>query len=132
MTEEVQKENKMGYMPIPKLLFTMSMPMIISMLVQALYNVVDSAFVAQLNEDALTAVSMAFPVRESTGERGNGSGCTARTRRRKDLTADFMSICVHPSTGLGATGSGGRKYYFRRTPGGRISGQRRQTTHIPA
>lgn len=52
----------MGYMPIPKLLFTMSMPMIISMLVQALYNVVDSAFVAQLNEDALTAVSMAFPV----------------------------------------------------------------------
>lgn len=62
MTEEIQQENKMGYMPIPKLLFTMSMPMIISMLVQALYNVVDSAFVAQLNEDALTAVSMAFPV----------------------------------------------------------------------
>ncbi len=62
MTEEIQKENKMGYMPIPKLLFTMSMPMIISMLVQALYNVVDSAFVAQLNEDALTAVYMAFPV----------------------------------------------------------------------
>ena len=62
MTEEIQKENKMGYMPIPKLLFTMSMPMIISMLVQALYNVVDRAFVAQLNEDALTAVSMAFPV----------------------------------------------------------------------
>lgn len=59
---EVQNENKMGYMPIPKLLFTMSMPMIISMLVQALYNVVDSAFVAKLNEDALTAVSMAFPV----------------------------------------------------------------------
>ena len=48
MTEEVQSENKMGYMPIPKLLFTMSIPMIISMLVQALYNVVDSAFVAKL------------------------------------------------------------------------------------
>ena len=47
MTEEVQSENKMGYMPIPKLLFTMSIPMIISMLVQALYNVVDSAFVAK-------------------------------------------------------------------------------------
>lgn len=62
MAEEIQKENKMGYMPIPKLLFTMSMPMIVSMLVQALYNVVDSAFVAKLNEDALTAVSMAFPV----------------------------------------------------------------------
>lgn len=59
---EVQSENKMGYMPIPKLLFTMSIPMIISMLVQALYNVVDSAFVAKLSENALTAVSMAFPV----------------------------------------------------------------------
>lgn len=59
---EVQSENKMGYMPIPKLLFTMSLPMIISMLVQALYNVVDSAFVAKLSENALTAVSMAFPV----------------------------------------------------------------------
>lgn len=62
MAEEIQKENKMGYMPIPKLLFTMSIPMVISMLVQALYNVVDSAFVAKLNENALTAVSMAFPV----------------------------------------------------------------------
>lgn len=49
-------------MPVPKLLFTMSMPMIISMLVQALYNIVDSVFVAQVSENALTAVSMAFPV----------------------------------------------------------------------
>lgn len=55
-------ENKMGIMPIPKLLITMSLPMILSMLVQALYNVVDSVFVAQINEDALTAVSLAFPV----------------------------------------------------------------------
>ena len=56
------KENKMGIMPIPKLLISMSLPMIISMLVQALYNIVDSMFVAQLNEEALTAVSLAFPV----------------------------------------------------------------------
>lgn len=62
MTEVVQKENKMGYMPVPRLLFTMSMPMVISMLVQALYNVVDSVFVARISENALTAVSMAFPV----------------------------------------------------------------------
>ncbi len=62
MTEAVQKENKMGYMPVPRLLFTMSMPMVISMLVQALYNVVDSVFVARISENALTAVSMAFPV----------------------------------------------------------------------
>lgn len=56
------KENKMGVMPVGKLLISMSVPMMISMLVQALYNVVDSMFVAQLNENALTAVSLAFPV----------------------------------------------------------------------
>lgn len=59
---ETRQENKMGVMPIPKLLITMSLPMIMSMLVQALYNIVDSMFVAQLNENALTAVSLAFPI----------------------------------------------------------------------
>lgn len=54
-------ENKMGTMPIGKLLFNMSLPMMISMLVQALYNIVDSIFVSRICEDALTAVSMAFP-----------------------------------------------------------------------
>lgn len=62
MSDTNRQENKMGVMPIPKLLITMSLPMIVSMLVQALYNIVDSMFVAQLNEDALTAVSLAFPV----------------------------------------------------------------------
>lgn len=52
----------MGIFPIPKLLIAMSLPMIISMLVQAMYNVVDSVFVAQINENALTAVSLAFPI----------------------------------------------------------------------
>lgn len=55
-------ENKMGTMPIKKLLINMSLPIMISMLVQALYNVVDSIFVAQVSENALTAVSLAFPV----------------------------------------------------------------------
>lgn len=62
MSNTVAKENKMGIMPIPKLLISMSLPMIISMLVQALYNIVDSMFVAQMNEEALTAVSLAFPI----------------------------------------------------------------------
>jgi len=62
MSQEMQKGNKMGYMPIPKLLFEMSTPIIISMLVQALYNIVDSIFVAQVNEEALTAVSLVFPI----------------------------------------------------------------------
>lgn len=52
--------DKMGTMPVNKLLISMSLPMMISMLIQALYNVVDSIFVAKLSEDALTAVSMAF------------------------------------------------------------------------
>ncbi len=56
------KENKMGTMPIEKLLINISLPMMASMLIQALYNVVDSIFVAQINENALTAVSLAFPI----------------------------------------------------------------------
>lgn len=56
------KENKMGTMPVNKLLINMALPMMISMLVQALYNVVDSIFVARISEEALTAVSMAFPM----------------------------------------------------------------------
>lgn len=59
---EQAKENKMGVMPVNKLLITMSLPMVMSMLVQALYNVVDSIFVAKINENALTAVSLAFPI----------------------------------------------------------------------
>ena len=59
---EIQKENKMGVMPVGKLLFTMSLPIMISMLVQALYNVVDSMFVARVSENALTALSIAFPI----------------------------------------------------------------------
>ena len=56
------KENKMGVMPVNKLLITMSLPMMASMLIQALYNVVDSVFVAKIGEEAITALSLAFPV----------------------------------------------------------------------
>lgn len=55
-------ENKMGVMPVNKLLISMSFPMMISMLVQALYNIVDSIFVSQISEYALRAVSLAFPI----------------------------------------------------------------------
>lgn len=58
----IVEENKMGVMPVNKLLISMSLPMMVSMLVQALYNIVDSIFVARINEDALTAVSLAFPM----------------------------------------------------------------------
>ena len=71
---QIAKENKMGTMPVNKLLLNMAVPMIISMLVQALYNVVDSVFVAQLSEDALNAVSLAFPVQNLMISVGVGTG----------------------------------------------------------
>jgi hypothetical protein len=61
LSERIQpEENKMGVMPVNKLLLTMAWPMMVSMLVQAMYNVVDSIFVSRLSENALTAVSLAF------------------------------------------------------------------------
>ena len=74
MDQKAVKENKMGVMPVGKLLLSMSVPMMISMLVQALYNIVDSMFVAQLNENALTAVSLAFPVQNLMIAVGAGTG----------------------------------------------------------
>ena len=58
------KENKLGVMPINKLIWNMSLPIIASMLVQALYNIVDSIFVSMISEQALTAVSLAFPAQQ--------------------------------------------------------------------
>lgn len=62
MNEETPRENRMGTEHIPSLLMKMALPMMLSMLVQALYNVVDSIFVAKISEDALTALSVAFPL----------------------------------------------------------------------
>ena len=67
------QENKMGVMPCGKLLAGMAIPMMISMLVQAFYNVVDSIFVAQLSEDALNAVSLAFPLQNLMIAFGTGT-----------------------------------------------------------
>lgn len=72
--QEMPKENKMGTMPVNQLLISMSLPMMISMLVQALYNVVDSVFVARINENALTAVSLAFPIQSLMIALGGGTG----------------------------------------------------------
>ena len=59
---EARKENKMGIQPVGKLLVSMSLPVMVSMLIQALYNIVDSVFVSRISENALTAVSLAFPI----------------------------------------------------------------------
>ena len=67
-------ENKMGIMPVNKLLRTMAAPMVLSMLIGALYNVVDSLFVSHYGENALSAVSLAFPIQNVIIATGTGIG----------------------------------------------------------
>lgn len=80
----VQTENKMGTMPVNRLLVNISLPMVVSMLVQALYNIVDSIFVAQIDEYALTAVSLAFPLQNFmiAVAAGTGVGVNALLSKR--------------------------------------------------
>ena len=80
-------ENKMGTMPIGRLVFNMSLPMMISMLVQALYNIVDSIFVAKLSENALTAVSLAFPLQTLIIAVATGTGVGVNALLSKSLGA---------------------------------------------
>ncbi|MDE7405198.1 MAG: MATE family efflux transporter [Lachnospiraceae bacterium] len=82
---EMTKENKMGVMPVNKLLVSMSLPMMISMLVQALYNIVDSIFVSRINENALTAVSLAFPLQTLMIALGAGTGVGINALLSKSL-----------------------------------------------
>ena len=79
------QENKMGVMPVNKLLLNMSLPMMVSMLVQALYNIVDSIFVAKLSENALTAVSLAFPIQTLLIALGTGTGVGVNSLLSKQL-----------------------------------------------
>ena len=73
-TQQMTTENKMGTMPVGKLLIQISLPIMISMFVQALYNIVDSIFVAKLSTNALTAVSLAFPIQNLMISAGVGTG----------------------------------------------------------
>ena len=82
--ENIQ-ENKMGTQPIGRLMITMSLPIMISMLVQALYNIVDSIFVAKIHKDALTAVSMAFPIQTLMIAVGAGTGVGIKALLSKSL-----------------------------------------------
>ena len=110
-------ENKMGVLPVGRLLFTMAVPMMVSMLFQALYNVVDSVFVARLGQDALNAVSLAFPLQNLMIGVGSGTalGMNALLSRslgekkqdvvdRSANTGIFLSLCsaiVFAIVGLG-------------------------------
>ena len=100
------KENKMGVLPVGRLLATMALPMMISMLVQALYNVVDSVFISRLSENAFNAVGLAFPLQSLMIAVGAGTavGINALLSRslgekRQDMadraagTGIFLSLC---------------------------------------
>ena len=100
------QENKMGVLPVNKLLVSMSVPIMLSMLVQALYNIVDSVFVSRLSENALNAVSLAFPVQNLmiAVATGTGVGINALLSKslgekkfeRANLTASngvFLGVC---------------------------------------
>ncbi|MGI5958480.1 MAG: MATE family efflux transporter [Massiliimalia sp.] len=106
--QTVIQENKMGVLPVNRLLVSMSVPMVISMLVQALYNIVDSMFVAQISENALTAVSLAFPAQNLMIAVATGTGVGVNALLSKSLgeknferanqTADhaaFLGLCSY-------------------------------------
>ena len=82
---DVIEENRMGTMPVNKLLLSMSVPIMISMLIQALYNIVDSMFVAQISENALTAVSLAFPIQNLMIAISTGTGVGVNAYLSKSL-----------------------------------------------
>ena len=85
MATKTLQENKMSVMPVGKLLANMALPMIISMIVQALYNVVDSIYVSQISESAVTALSLAFPVQNMQIGFGVGIGVGINALLSKSL-----------------------------------------------
>lgn len=98
-TTAAKQENKMGTMPVGRLLFQMSLPMIISMVIQALYNIVDSMYVSQINENALTAVSLVFPMQNlmiaiATGTGVGINALLSRSLGEKDYK-NANSVALH-------------------------------------
>ena len=123
MAERTLASNKMGTMPVGKLLFTMALPLVISMLVQALYNVVDSIYVAKYSANAVTALSLAFPIQNlqigfSTGvavgmnsllSKSLGEGNREKANRAAGNGIFLMFIAVALFMVFGAFGAG--SYY---------------------
>ena len=100
-THTAAKGNKMGEMPIPSLLLNMSIPLMLSLLIQSLYNIVDSIFVAKISESALTATSLAYPVQilMIAGAVGTGVGVSSLLSRLVGSKQyDQANICA--TTGL--------------------------------
>ncbi len=97
----IVSENKMGVLPVKKLIIGMSLPMMISMLVQALYNVVDSMFVSKISEDALTGVTLAYPLQMLMISLGSGTGVGINALLSKSLgEKNFKNSDEAANTGL--------------------------------
>lgn len=97
----MEKENKMAVMPMPKLVVTMSLPLMLSLLIQSLYNIVDSIFVAKLSEEALTATSLVFPVQLLMIAVGVGTGVGVNAVLSKNIGAKNTAMIEHTAaTGL--------------------------------
>ena len=127
MQNQTLKENKMGVMPIGRLVVTMSLPIIISMLVQALYNIIDSIFVGMISQEALNAVSLAFPAQNlmiafATGSAVGVNALVSRALGAKDpeyanrvaTNGIFISFCCYVIFLLFAT-FGARTFYATQT-----------------
>lgn len=98
---ELKKENKMGVMPIGKLLYSMAIPMMISMMVQALYNVIDSIFVAKYSIEGLTAVSLAFPLQSLMIAMGAGTAVGINALLSRSLgEKNFKGVNKAANTGI--------------------------------
>ena len=108
MQNQAVQENKMGVMPIGKLVISMSLPIILSMLVQALYNIVDSMFVSMISQEALNAVSLAFPAQNlmigfATGTAVGINALVSRALGAKDpahanrvaMNGIFLTVCCY-------------------------------------
>ena len=109
----MKKENKMGVMPVGKLIISMSVPMMLSMLVQALYNIVDSIWVAKVSEDALTAVSLAFPIQNLMIGVATGTGVGINALLSRSLGAkDYEKVNTVASNGLFLSVLSGVLFFF--------------------
>lgn len=102
--QEMKKENKMGVMPVPQLVLSMSLPIMVSMLVQSLYNIVDGIFVARISEEALTATSIAYSAQilQIAVAVGTGVGVNALVSRRLGAK-DYDGVNQAATTGLWLT-----------------------------
>jgi putative MATE family efflux protein len=94
----MEKQNKMAVMPMPKLVITMSLPLMLSLLIQSLYNIVDSIFVARLSEDALTATSLVFPMQLLMIAVGVGTGVGVNAALSKNVGAKNTAMIENIAT----------------------------------